>query len=153
MTQIVYTYSFVNSTVAFADQVQANFDTVRSRFNALVASNDTLTPGAAVIQKRVAPAYGPAVAIDASLGNEFDITATNGVAFTVSNPTNAVDGELITITIRNTSGGALGAVTWDTLYKLAAWTSPATGFSRSITFKYNGTNWVEISRTTVDVPN
>lgn len=103
-------------------------------------------------QRTVAP-YSASVPIDPGVGTEFDVTATNGVAFTVTNPSNAFDGCRITITIRNTSGGALGAVTWDTLYKLAAWTSPATAFSRSIDFKYNGTNWIEVARTAADVPN
>ena len=51
-------------------------------------------------------------------------------------------------------GSALGAVTWDTLYKLAAWTSPANGTQRTITFRFdpNG-SWYEVNRTTVDVPN
>jgi hypothetical protein len=102
---------------------------------------------------RTAPTYGASVAIDTSLGNEFDVTATDGVAFTVANPTNATDGQRITITIRNTSGGALGVLTFDTLYKASAWTQPANGFSRSIDFKYNGTNWVQIGQTGVDVPN
>ena len=116
------------------------------------ATTDTVT-NKTLVYRRSAPTYGVTVSIDASLGNEFDVTATNGTAFTVANPTNATDGQRITITIRNTSGGALGVVTWDTLYKLAAWTSPATAFSRSIDFKYNGVNWVEVSRATVDVPN
>jgi hypothetical protein len=103
--------------------------------------------------KRVAPTYGVSVAIDASLGNEYVVTATDGVAFTVANPTNATTGQRISIRIRNTSGGVLGAVTWDTLYKLAAWTSPATANSRAIDFQYDGTNWVEVSRTPADVPN
>lgn len=102
---------------------------------------------------RSAPTYGVSVAIDASIGNEYDITATNGVGFTVANPTNATNGQRITITVRNTSGGALGAITWDTLYKMSAWTSPANGFSRSIDFKYNGTNWVQVAQTGVDIPN
>ena len=107
-------------------------------------------------QRRSTPTYGASVAIDASLGNIFTVTATNGVAFTVANPTSATNGvssQRITIMIRNTSGGVLGAVTWDTLYKLSAWTSPATANSRSIDFVYDGTNWVEISRTPSDVPN
>ena len=103
---------------------------------------------------RFAPTYGASVAIDASLGMQFNITATNGTAFTIANPTNVFgDGQVITITVRNTSGGALGTITWDTQYKLSAWTSPATGFSRSITFQWNTSNWVEISRTPADVPN
>lgn len=101
---------------------------------------------------RTEPTYGVSIAIDASLGDEFDITATNGTAFTVTNPTNPADGQRITLTIRNTSGGALGTITWESKYKLAAWTSPATGTSRSIDFKYDGTNWIEASRTPADVP-
>jgi hypothetical protein len=102
---------------------------------------------------RTTPAYGASVAINAALGNLFAVTATNATAFTIANPTNPTTGQRLTIMVRNTSGGALGAVTWDTLYKLAAWTSPATTLSRSIDFVYDGTNWVEVGRTTVDVPN
>ena len=100
-----------------------------------------------------APTYGTSVAINASLSNTFNITVTNTVAFTIQNPTVGIDGQQITIRIRNTSGGAVGAVTWDTLYKLSAWTSPATGFSRAIDFEYNGTNWIQTRQTGVDVPN
>jgi hypothetical protein len=103
--------------------------------------------------KRVAPTYGTSVAIDADLGNEYDITVTDGVAFTVANPSNAADGQRITITVRNGSGGAMGVITWDTLYKMSAWTNPADTTSRSIDFKYNGTNWVQVGQTGVDVPN
>lgn len=103
--------------------------------------------------KRVAVTYSASMTPDASLANEFDMTATNGTAFTVNAPTNATDGQRITLTIRNGSGGVLGAITWDALFKMAAWTSPANATSRSIDFKYNGTNWVEVGRTTADVPN
>lgn len=134
-----------------------------------LASNDTLQVGfstgngnftlgqwifqASLTQTRSAPTYGTSVAINAALGNFFDITVTDGVGFTVANPSNARDGQEITITIRNASGGAAGTLTFDTLYKAASWTQPANGNSRSISFKYNGTNWVEFSRTTADVPN
>ena len=99
------------------------------------------------------PTYGTSVAIDRSLGSTFRITATNNTAFTVANPTNAITGLPLMVVIRNTSGGALGTVTWDTLYKLSTWTSPATANSRSITFVYDGTNWVEVNRAASDVPN
>jgi hypothetical protein len=103
---------------------------------------------------RFGSTYGATVAIDASTGMQFDISPTNGTAFTISNPTSPIgDGQTITMTIRNISGGAMGAITWGALYKMAAWTNPANGFSRSITFKWNATNWVEITRTPADVPN
>lgn len=97
--------------------------------------------------------YSANMSPNCSLGNRSIITATDGTAFTIAAPTNPLDGQVLTITIRNTSGGALGVATWNAVYKMAAWTQPATGFSRSITFQYNGTNWVEVSRTPADVPN
>jgi hypothetical protein len=93
------------------------------------------------------------IATDASKGSDYVITATNGTAFTISSPTNPFTGQTISYLIRNTSGGALGAVTWGAAFKLAAWTSPANANSRSISFRYDGTNWIERSRTPADVPN
>ena len=61
--------------------------------------------------------------------------------------------KIITLTIRNLSSTNLGQLSWNSIYKMAHWTQPAPGFSRSISFKYNGTNWIEISRTPLDVPN
>lgn len=94
-----------------------------------------------------------ALAIPANAGNQFIITATNGSAFTVPAPTKPTTGQSINIKVKNTSGGALGAATWNAVYKLAAWTSPANGNSRSISFTYDGTNWIEQARTPNDVPN
>lgn len=51
------------------------------------------------------------------------------------------------------SGGAMGAITWDTSYKLAgAFTNPATGQVREITFRRDaaGSVWREVSRTAAD---
>ena len=83
----------------------------------------------------------------------FTLQIPDGVAFTVASPTYVYDGQIITIDVCNFHSGALGTVTWGTLYKMAAWTSPATGKNRSITFLCDGTNFVEISRTAADVPN
>jgi hypothetical protein len=87
------------------------------------------------------------------LGNDFIISATNGTAFTINAPTNPATGEFISIIIRNTSGGALGAATWNAVFKMTAWTQPANANSRCIYFAYDGTNWVERGRTSADVPN
>jgi hypothetical protein len=98
-------------------------------------------------------AYSASITPNAYLANHFIITATNTTAFTINAPVNVTTGQRITITIRNNALGALGAVTWNAVFKMAAWTSPANQFSRSIDFVYNGTVWVEVSRTPVDVPN
>ena len=116
-------------------------------------SKQRLKPQAALVEKAVTLTYGATVNVNASLGNNFAVTATNGTAFAIASPSVAATGQVITITVINTSGGVLGSITWGTDFKLASWTSPATGFSRSISFRFNGTNWIEIGRTPADVPN
>jgi hypothetical protein len=96
---------------------------------------------------------GSGMAWRANTGNYFKLTITDGVAWTINAPLNPQQGQVMTLTVRNTSGGALGAATFNAVFKMAAWVSPATGNSRSVTWKYDGANWVEVSRTPSDVPN
>jgi len=87
------------------------------------------------------------------VGNLATITATNATAFTINAPTTPTTGQWLTVRVRNTSGGALGVATWNAVFKMTAWTQPANGFSRAITFDYDGVNWIERTRTAADVPN
>jgi hypothetical protein len=97
---------------------------------------------------------GAGVSINCALGNQFIVTVTDNTAFAVNAPNNAQLGQRITITIRNTAGGALGSVTWNAIFKGGTlWASPANGNSRSVDYQYNGTNWILISQTAADVPN
>jgi hypothetical protein len=97
--------------------------------------------------------YSASIDTNAALGDLFQITATNGTSFNITAPTNATFGKRISYRIKNAAGGALGEIIWSGAFKLAAWTQPANGFSRSITYEYDGTSWVEVSRTSADVPN
>lgn len=97
--------------------------------------------------------YGTTVVTPAGQGNLFSLTVTDGVAFAMSAPTNPSTGQMLTYVIRNTSGGAVGAITWNAVFKMAAFTTPATANNRSITFVYDGTNWVELYKTAADVGN
>jgi uncharacterized cupin superfamily protein len=97
--------------------------------------------------------YSASMTIDATVGDSFIITATNGTAFTINAPTTPITGQRISVKLKNSSGGALGVATWNAVFKMAALTNPADGFSRTIDFEYDGTNWVQISQTGVDVPN
>lgn len=101
----------------------------------------------------VVETYSASITMSSTAGEIHSITATNGTAFTINAPTGPVTGRSLLVTIRNASGGALGAVTWNAVFKLAAWTSPANGFNRTIAFYYDGTNWIEMNRITTDVPN
>ncbi len=126
-----------------------------------IASNTgsftTVTIGTSVLSTQyvvvpIAPTYGATVAISASAGTWNVVTATNNTAFTILNPSTPPTGTLLMITVKNTSGGALGTVTWDTLYKMATFTKPATGFQRTVLFGFNGTNYIELS-CSPEVPN
>lgn len=101
------------------------------------------------------PGSGIGVTPDCAGGNQQIIVQANAAAFAIVVPLNPPDapGFCLIFTLRNTSGGALGVVSWNAIYKMAAWTNPATGNSRSIMFSWNGTNWVEVNRTAADVPN
>jgi hypothetical protein len=106
-------------------------------------------------QKFAALTYGATVATDASAGNLFKLTVTNGTAFTLSTPTNPAQGQVITYDILNSSGGAHGVITWGSGFLnggagtvgSGAFTGIANGKRRTISFYYDGTNWIELSRT------
>jgi hypothetical protein len=142
------------NVVQFGSDTNQNVQIIRNGSAVItIGTNSTVEFAAATVGKRLGVTYGATVAIPANQANEFSTNANDGSAFTVAAPTNGVSGQRITIRIRNTSGGALGAVTWDAVYKLAAWTSPASGQSRSVDFTFDGTNWIETGRTPADVPN
>jgi hypothetical protein len=115
--------------------------------------DDNFTKLATAMALEAAVTYSASMTPDASLGNRQVITAINNTAFAINAAINPYLNQTMTVTIRNTSGGALGVATWNAIYKMAAWTQPANANSRSIIFYYNGTNWIEIARTPADVPN
>ena len=92
------------------------------------------------------PTYGAAVDINLANGTIVTIVATNGVAFTINAPTNAKTGMQWVLAIRNSSGGALGAITFNAIFKLPAFTAPANGNQRSLYFYFDGTNHREVIR-------
>ncbi len=101
---------------------------------------------------KFSPTYGTTVTIAAENGNYFPVAVTNTTAFTMAEPTAPFSGQLITIQITNSSGGAMGTITWNAAFKLAgAFTNPATGYSRLIQFICNNGTWFEVSRTANDV--
>jgi hypothetical protein len=125
------------------------------RGNDALGLGQTITPEPAFAEKRyTGVVYSSSMTFSSLLGTLYIITATNGTAFTINNPTAASSNLRITIQIRNNSGGALGTLTWGSAFKLGAWTQPANQTSRSITFVYNNgtSSWEEVSRTAADVP-
>jgi hypothetical protein len=102
-----------------------------------------------------APTYSASINWDLKESNFFEVTPTNGVAFTINNPANAAGGNWYRIWIINTTGGALGAVTFGASMRLGgAWVNPATGNRRFIEFEVDGAGIShECGRSPADVPN
>jgi hypothetical protein len=103
--------------------------------------------------------YASVMTPDLAKGSILQITPNNSSGFTIDPVANAGPGQIYSIAIINTTGGALGAATFSTApggYKLAgAWTQPANGFRRIVTFYYDPGNLFsyEIARTAADVAN
>lgn len=111
----------------------------------------TVTAGPLIQTAVTVITYSATMATNAALGNTFSIVATDTAGMTISNPTNAASGQTITYLLKNSSGGTMGTITWGNLFKVTAITKPANGFQRSISFLYDGTNWIETNFSGVDV--
>lgn len=92
------------------------------------------------------------VATDAANATYRKVTVTTTSAFTMGAPINPHVCARVTYDFVNSSGGAMGAITWNAVFKLAgALTNPASGSRRMITFIFDGTNWVETGRSAADI--
>jgi hypothetical protein len=95
---------------------------------------------------------GAAVATDASLGNYFYVTLTNAASTAVSNPTNPVDGQVITYEFTQ-NGSGTNLVTWGTAFDGCASGIPtlstAAGKVDVVGWKYSGrlSKWVLLNST------
>ena len=97
-------------------------------------------------------AYGPAITPSPNEGGYCRITAMDSRAFTINAPTKPVAGMELTFEITNGNKGDLGPITWNRVFKLGgAFKAPAAGKLRTITFIYNGSSWVERSRSAADI--
>lgn len=152
-------YNSIPLSGAIGDQSAANIEVIhRYDGSSLVWSNNDGSLGAHyykapdLVDGYVNLTYGTTVNIDASAGGIFYLSVTGGAAFTIANPTNYVVGKRITITIKNNSGGAMGAITWGSAFGLAgAFTNPGAGSVRTISFYFDGPTWFETARAQADI--
>lgn len=89
----------------------------------------------------------------------FRVSPTSNAAWTLNTRTNisgyATPGQVITIMIRNASGGAITAPSGTSFRFAGAAVMPADGFNRSYSFVWDGvaSKWLEIGRAAADVSN
>lgn len=92
------------------------------------------------------------VATDATTSAMRSLNVTTTSAFTIGAPTNPFTAATITYQITNASGAAMGTITWNAAFKLAGtFTNPASTKVRTITFQFDGTNWIELHRAAADI--
>jgi hypothetical protein len=96
--------------------------------------------------------YGHSISVDMRVCTRCKITVTDGIAFTIQNPTNPIAGPTLTFDIVNAAGGAIGTITWNDVYKLAGvFTNPSSGSRKTISFYYDGSAFIELSRAGADI--
>lgn len=98
------------------------------------------------------PTHGAALRPAPNQGGYCRIRVTDAKTLTINAPSASLAGTDLTFEITNATAGALGAIAWDRAFRLAgALPSPAAGKIRTITFTFNGTNWIERGRAAADI--
>jgi hypothetical protein len=91
--------------------------------------------------------YATSITPVANAGDVRKITVTDAVAFTINAPTTPPDSahtQILIIEVTNSSGGAMGVITWNAIFNFAGftWTNPASAKKRYARFEWFGTQWV-----------
>jgi hypothetical protein len=139
------------AAISFATEGLINYNTGTHR----TQTTDGTNSNTLAIVLGNSPTYGATVSVNVNSFSYSEVVVTNGSAFQIT-ATGAAPptGTRFLIRIKNTSGGALGALTFSATFKIgAAWVQPANGFSRFIEFVWDGTNAVECGRSAADVTN
>lgn len=89
-------------------------------------------------------AFSTAISLNATAGNVFVVNVNSTSAFSITAGGAATVGQPMTMTLKNTSTGTMGAVTFDSAaFRLAAFVAPGSGFRSSIQSYYDGLYFVQ----------
>jgi len=122
-------------------------DSANSRF---INCSNTVDMGADV--RVVLAPVGTVYTANAKLANINYLSIGSG-DYTIAAPTNAFDGCRLTYIVKNDGLGALGAATWNAIFRKTAWTNPASGTARTVTFVYDSATslWWQTSASDADL--
>jgi hypothetical protein len=136
----MYLRDLTNSRMQVTYTPGASASTAVTEFGSQVIADDRMT-AKTYVGTIATPTYGATVTIDASAGSTQKLTVTDGNAFTMAAPTNPVSGERMSIRIVNSSGGAMGTVTWNAAFRQdSSYANPANGKQRTAMFEYDSTD-------------
>jgi len=107
----------------------------------------------AVLVTRATTAYSPSITPNLAVCTIVNLRPNNGTAFTINAPLNPRETQFWGLTIENVSGGVLGVIAFNAVFKMLAFTSPTAGKKATIWFYYDGVNHVQAFPQTINVPN
>ena len=121
-----------------------------SSTNRFINCSNTVDMGADV--RVVLPAVATVYTANCKNANINYISIGSG-SYTIAAPTAVFDGCFLTYIIKNDGGGALGAATWDAVFRETAWTNPASGKARTVTFVYDSATsiWWQTAASNADI--
>jgi len=122
-------------------------DSANSRF---INCSNTVDMGADV--RVVLAPVGTVYTANAKVANINYLSIGSG-DYTIAAPTSAFDGCRLTYIVKNDGLGALGAATWNAIFRNTAWTNPASGTARTVTFVYDSATslWWQTSASDADL--
>lgn len=98
---------------------------------------------------------GSTLTPDCAVADQWELQAigSGATTVTVQTPLNPYQGQRLGFKAKRLSSSTGMAVTWAAVFKMATWIDPSGGNSRAIDFVYDGTNWVQATPETADIPN
>jgi len=94
---------------------------------------------------------GGSFAVNPALYTTFQFITGTPTGNALAAPSSAVVGQIINIQIKNMSGGGILSWTFNPVYIVGTWVTLEYLDYLNIQFVYDGTNWIETSRTMVEV--
>jgi hypothetical protein len=118
------------------------------RNNALTLTGPLISSTATTksyISTAIALTYSASMTPNLASGDIQVITVTNTSAFTINAPTGITTSGKWLLRINNASGGVMGTITWNAVFRQGTVTSPANGKAVILSFYWDGTSHLKTS--------
>lgn len=130
------------------------YDPTRSTRNASAGSRMVSVAAAmsTVVRRRSTTASftapGSAIQVRADEADHVKVSVTGTGAFSVTLPIEPITNASLLFEFKNSAGGATGTISWNAVYVFTAgaFTGPGAGLTNFISFRYDGTSWIETWR-------
>lgn len=125
--------SLLGAAATISDQ--GVFNTVSGVANLSTATKLPDTRTSTSYRKETIVPNGGAYVMDARFA-DFEEVYASGPSLTISAPLHPTDGQVVDLSISNPTGEPI-VVTWDPVFRIAAWVNPTSGLRCSVRLRYN----------------